>query len=167
MRRLLCCIMFLGITFICLSGISNMNEFHVWKELNVKNGLTDNQVQHIMQLPDGRMMVTTFSGIGFYDGEHISYARNKLKMNECQLPSYTSSYEIYYDGKNIIWIKDYHRLLAIDLKKKEYINAKESVEMLSDGRQVLDLFMDSSHGLYLLTADGIFCVGNKNAPLAR
>ena len=41
--------------------------------MDASDGLNDNRVQHIMQLPDGRMAVTTRGNINLYDGAQFRY----------------------------------------------------------------------------------------------
>lgn len=49
--------------------------------MDASDGLNDNRVQHIMQLPDGRMAVTTRGNINLYDGAQFRYIHGS---EECE-----------------------------------------------------------------------------------
>ena len=70
---------------LCFSSLfvtRSFAQFEQWKftRIDASDGLSDNSVQHILQLPDGRLAVTTAGNINLYDGSQFKYAGLKITM---------------------------------------------------------------------------------------
>ena len=95
------------------------NDF-LFTSINTAQGLSDNQIRYILQLPDGRMVFTTSGNVNIYDGVHFSYLHRTTEY-VYPLIQYNGHYRIYQSGDSLLWIKDTHKLMCIDLYREEYI----------------------------------------------
>ena len=89
------------------------NDF-LFTSINTAQGLSDNQIRYILQLPDGRMVFTTSGNVNLYDGVHFSYLHRTTEY-VYPLNQYNGHYRIYQSGDSLLWIKDTHKLMCIDL----------------------------------------------------
>ena len=87
----------------------------LFTSVNTAQGLSDNQIRYMLQLPDGRMVFTTNGSVNLYDGVHFSYLHRKAE-NVYPLKQYDGYYRIYQCGDSLLWIKDRHKLMCIDRK---------------------------------------------------
>ena len=134
---------------------------YVFSRLDASDGLSDNQVQHILQLPDGRMVFTTRGNINLYDGMHFHYI-HRNDSDVCPLPHYKGAYHVYVGPDDRLWVKDYRRMWCLDLRHECYLQRPADVfrEMgLTD--TVTDLFVDEEKGLWLVTDKGLFDATRK------
>ena len=92
------------------------NDF-LFTSINTAQGLSDNQIRYILQLPDGRMVFTTNGNVNLYDGVHFSYL-HRTAEDISPLKQYEGCYRIYQCGDSLLWIKDYHKLMCIDLHQE-------------------------------------------------
>lgn len=80
------------------------NDF-LFTSINTAQGLSDNQIRYILQLPDGRMVFTTNGNVNLYDGVHFSYL-HRTAEDVSPLKQYEGCYRIYQCGDSLLWIKD-------------------------------------------------------------
>jgi AraC-like DNA-binding protein len=142
------------IVIICLISLSSVGQTRdlTFSPINVSDGLSDNQIRYILQLSDGRMIFKTSGNINLYDGEHFKYIHYKAR-HIYPLKSYNGFYRIYQEKDSLLWIKDTHKLMCVDLRTEKYLpdldiyfkkkGFKESVE---------DLFLDSDKQLWFLSS---------------
>ena len=119
------------------------NDF-LFTSINTAQGLSDNQIRYILQLPDGRMVFTTSGNVNLYDGVHFSYLHRTTEY-VYPLNQYNGHYRIYQSGDSLLWIKDTHKLMCIDLYREEYI---PDLDAYFKNREIQapveDLFVDDS-----------------------
>lgn len=137
------------------------NDF-LFTSINTSHGLSDNQIRYILQLPDGRMVFTTNGNINLYDGIHFSYL-HRTDKNVYPLKQYDGFYRIYQSGDSLLWVKDYHKLMGINLYKEEYIRDLESYfQNKNIPEPIENLFADCAGHIWILTdhklqEGGLFC----------
>lgn len=91
----------LSITLLCLSCMVNASDF-MFKHLEVKDGLSNNQVLDIFKDSEGFMWFATASGLNRYDGSRVTVFRS-YETDPGSLPdNHTSS--IQEDNKGNLWI---------------------------------------------------------------
>ena len=84
--------------------------------VNSRQGLSDNCILQMMQLPDGRLAVRTRKGLDIYDGKHFVFVQ--LCADKMQrLPKYNGQTHLYADNQKRLWVKDYHQVYCVDLEK--------------------------------------------------
>lgn len=121
-----------------------------FSRITAENGLCDNKVQHILQLPDGRMLVTTIGNINIYDGVGFHHIHH-TDIKPTPLPGYRGAYHVYVDHSSRIWIKSRNRLMCFDLAANTYLaNAGAAIRQLfPQAGSVADLFVDSERQLWV------------------
>lgn len=132
-----------------------------FSRLNTADGLSDNQVQHILQLPDGRMVFTTRGNINLYDGWQFRYIHRHDEA-VYRLEDYTGAYHVYIGKDDWLWVKNWKSLWCLDLKHERYIHHPEqqfSAMGLTD--KVTDLFVDGTKTLWLVTKKGVWDTTRK------
>lgn len=127
---------------------------------NVTDGLSDNRVTSLMQLPDQRMLITTSSGLDIFDGNCFqSYVIESIPS--ARLEKYTGCYHLYVDNHQRLWIKNWHSVRCIDMVTKQHcddfaalwktVGVRDSVEDLFVDSQIRHLWVVS--GTTLLDAE--------------
>lgn len=139
--------------FACIDSYAQLDN-HVFRKIDIQNGLSDNSIQHILQLPDNRMAITTRKCINIYDGSSFRYIYPAHWVSQ-NLPDYYGAYHVYVDGNNLLWVKEFQYVRCFDLKSFSYIENIDSI-FLSRGVEepVCDLFVDSQHHLWLVVNQG-------------
>ncbi len=127
----------------------------VFARMDASDGLNDNRVQHIMQLPDGRMAVTTRGNINIYDGAHFRYIHSVGGCDR-KLAGYYGAYHVYVDENERLWMKDWCRVRCFNLRQGKYVADIDSLfRTMGMEEDVADLYVDSDKRLWLVTADSV------------
>lgn len=131
-----------------LAQVSQM----MFERLDKTRGLGDNRVYHILQLPDGRMAVTTHDKLCIYNGVHFKDIRLDASKG-MTLSGYHGAYHVYADSHQRLWIKDYQRVKCLDLRAFRFISNVDSILATELGdkkpRSVQDLFVDADGKLWV------------------
>lgn len=139
---------------LCLSMAfpSSANNF-LFTTIDTSHGLSDNQIRYILQLPDGRMVFTTTRNVNLYDGANFT-SLQPTPEDIYPLKQYKGFYHVYLSGDSLLWIKDYQRLMCINLHNERYIANLDSV-FQQKGMQhpIEDLFADE-RGLVWVISHG-------------
>ncbi|PJJ79999.1 ATP-binding protein [Mucilaginibacter auburnensis] len=124
---------------------------YAFSQINATNGLANNEVRNITQLPDGRMMMVTNGIINIYNGTTFQY----IHINEQYpylLKGYLGYLRTYVENKERVWLKNQGKLMLINLISEHFENKADSVLAEMGVHEALaDFFMDDSHNLWLLT----------------
>ncbi len=127
----------------------------VFTRMDASDGLNDNKVQHLMQLPDGRMAVTTRGNINIYDGAKFRYIHS-VDGCEYNLSGYYGAYHVYVDESERLWMKNWLRVLCFSLRQGKYVADIDSLfRTMGVGEEITDLYVDSERHLWLVTADSV------------
>lgn len=127
----------------------------LFTSINTAQGLSDNQIRYILQLPDGRMVFTTSGSVNLYDGARFSYLHRKAE-HVYPLKQYDGFYRIYQSGDSLLWIKDAHKLMCIHLYKEDYITGLDTYfRQRNIHEPVQDLFVDHAGRTWLLTSKAL------------
>lgn len=147
---------FLLLLALCLNmALPLCADDFLFTTIDASQGLSDNQVRYILQLPDGRMAFTTTESINLYDGAHFT-SLPPDPNSVYPLKQYKGFYHIYLSGDSLLWIKDYQRLMCINLHNEQYITDLDSL-FRSRGIQepVEDLFADYQGHVWTITSGEI------------
>lgn len=137
--------------FLLTISVASAQDF-VFSPINVLHGLSDNQVRYIIQLPDGRMVFKTSGNINIYDGAHFKYIHQNAQ-HIYSLKTYNGYYRIYQGKDSLLWIKDQHKLMCLDLRLEKYLpNLDTYFKKIGFKKPIEDLFVDSEQRLWLLAA---------------
>ena len=130
----------------------------VYSKYTVLDGLNDNHVQHILQLSDGRMAFTTLGNINLYDGYRFQTIHfNGKDIDRYTLSNYKGAYRVYESKDHLLWVKNFKQVWCADLKTNQYVSHLEAYFRNEGVRgSVIDLFVDSSLQIWLLTSRGLW-----------
>lgn len=140
--------------FILTSTVCQAND-PIFTPIKAHDGLSDNQIRYILQLPDGRMVFTTNGNVNIYDGTHFDYI-HRSDRDIYALSAYDGFYRIYQSVDSLLWIKDQNKLMCIDLRFETYIADLDNIFFkIGITHRVMDLFLDHDQQLWLLTEQGL------------
>lgn len=152
MRNLkLCCLLIL----LLWRGVVLQAQPRLFTHMDAFDGLSDNMIQHILQLQDGRMAFTTPKTINLYNGAYFRYFTSN-KADECVLPAYLGAYHVYIGEHDLLWVKDYKTLFCFNVRKEKYVAGLGGILRRLNGSSlpVVDLFLDSEKTIWLVRTDG-------------
>lgn len=145
-KHLFLLVLFLGVVLCHTYG----NDFQ-FISINTTQGLSDNQIRYIFQLPDGRMTFTTTGSINLYDGAHFTNL-HRTSEDIYPLKQYDGFYHFYLSCDSLLWIKDHRRLMCIDLYKQQYITDLHSYfQEKGIEKPIDDMFVDAEGRIWLIT----------------
>lgn len=115
-----------------------------FENITTDDGLRNNDIRHILSLPDGTVAVTTAECVNLLKaGNDGSWnIRQVLLSDQPQHPlaAYHGFYHVYADSTCRLWVKDMGRVWCVNTQKGE-------VERLDDW-QMDDIFIDSQHRIW-------------------
>lgn len=119
------------------------------------DGLSDNKIQHILQLPDGRMVFTTPHTINFYDGARFRYFTSRPQDRQL-LPAYRGAYHVYLGEGDRLWVKNFRTISCFDVRTEQYLpHLQRLIRQLNNSEvSVVDLFLDTEKTIWLVRQDG-------------
>ena len=137
---------------------ADANRFYVY---NAANGLADNSAQTIFCTKTGRLVITTMGQINFFDGNNFSYIDPSTE-NIYPLPSYRGNYHLYFDRFHHLWLKNRQSVTCVNLTTERFVDSVEDVfKEFGCDETVLDLFVDQTNVVWLLTKRGLYNVESK------
>ncbi len=120
----------------------------VFSEINSNDGLSENNIRSIAQLPDGRMVFKTQGLTNIYNGSSFHYIHVD-DQKTYSLENYTGFHHTYIDASGNVWIKNRHELVLLDMQSETYVNNLDSVfKVLNITEQVTDFFIDSEKNIW-------------------
>jgi len=142
-------LMFLCIILSC----SCLVQAQVYFQIDTSDGLSENNVRDLIQLPDGRMVVTTNGLINIYNGTNFFYLH--FRDNDIYpLTSYEGYHHSYLDESGRLWMKIHHGLILVDTRKDQVAsNLDEVFRKMGLKDAVTNFFMDDSKNLWFVTRD--------------
>lgn len=132
---------------------------YAFTPVDTSQGLSDNKVRNIAQLPDGRMVITTEGQINLYDGTDFTYLHYG-KQHLCGLSDYAGYNHVYVDANGYLWIKNMHLLMVMDIGNEQFVNRPDSLfRQWGITDPLKDLFVDKEDRLWVVTAcDDLLCI---------
>lgn len=121
--------------------------------VDAAQGLSANQVRNIVQLPDGRMLVTTTGQLNLYDGTDFTYLHYD-RRHVCVLSDYSGYHHVYVDARGYIWIKNRFRMMAVDIANERMLERPDSVlSVWGVPEDMKDFFIDRKQDIWILVSD--------------
>ncbi|GGH63442.1 AraC-like DNA-binding protein [Filimonas zeae] len=137
------------ICLVLMLCIARADDF-VFTPVNVAQGLSDNQVRYILQLHNGRMVFTTSGNLNLYDGARFHYL-HRPHSGGYELKKYDGFYRVYEQGDSLLWIKDTHRLMCVDLRREKFLpDLHLYFKSIGVQKQAEDVFVDAHNRLWLV-----------------
>lgn len=145
---------------ILTAGAVNVSP-RIFRNYTAANGLADNGAQTIHCTKTGRLVITTAGQINFYDGASFSYI-DPLDENIYALSEYRGNYHLYFDKYHHIWLKNTGSVTCVELITERFVPSIEDVfAEFGVKERVMDLFVDRTGVVWLLTANGLYSVATK------
>lgn len=139
----------LGLLCFCIRTTAQQS--FVFSAIDSKEGLSENRVRTILQLQDGRMLITTEGVTNIYDGTSFKYLH--LKGNTIYALTAYSGFHHGYVDKNYVWIKDKGKLMLIDIKQEHFVQNPEGVLSSMDIHgSIADFFLDAYQNYWVLSS---------------
>ena len=113
--------------------------------LNTQDGLSNDNVLQVMQLPDGRILSIAETSIDLYDGILFSHIP-RSNAERRPLPGYDGQTHLYLDGEERLWVKGWRHVACYDLKRLRPLSPAEA--LLPDSLQ--DFYIDSEGRQWLV-----------------
>ncbi|MDE6335867.1 MAG: helix-turn-helix domain-containing protein [Muribaculaceae bacterium] len=140
---------------LCVAIMSGALQDRVFYTIDTRQGLSDNQVLHLMQLPDGRMVISTLGNINIYDATGFDYVHYDLDTHY-PLPNYKGHQHVYVGNGNLLWSKSWQHVQCFSLDSNSYISNVDSIlSVMNADVRPLDLFVDRAGVLWTVSEDGI------------
>ena len=157
MIRHLLFLMFLLTTPTVRAG-GGKSELPHFQQITDSDGLSSNTIRHILQLPDGRMVVTTNECFNVLkDKEVQQYSLTDVPSHP--LSNYHGSYHVYADSESRLWLKDNGCVWCFNLRTKQ-------PDDLS-GWQMDDLFVDGRGRIWSVSDTTLCEVQNTQYEVQR
>ena len=145
---------------ILTAGAVNVSP-RIFRNYTAANGLADNGAQTIHCTKTGRLVITTAGQINFFDGASFSYI-DPLDENIYALSEYRGNYHLYFDKYHHIWLKNTGSVTCVELITERFVPSIEDVfAEFGVKERVMDLFVDRTGVVWLLTANGLYSVVTK------
>ncbi|WP_207534549.1 two-component regulator propeller domain-containing protein [Desertivirga arenae] len=162
-------ILIVFITLVCSTLAASAIQDYPFTPIDGNNGLSDNQVRNIIQLPDGRMMITTEGLLNIYDGTSFKYLHYTNKNGQW-LSGYSGFHHSYISSNGYLWLKNQHRLYLINLNKERFEeNPKAFLKVMGINEDLDDFFADNEKNLWLISKNDelIYLRAGKKLKLFR
>ncbi len=142
-------------TLLLITVLLNLNlyaqEHFIFSPISSINGLSDDRVRSISQLPDGRMIFVTEGLVNIYDGSTFRY----MHYNESEAYTLNKNFmahRAYIDNEDRLWLKNRSKLLLFDIKTELFISNVDSVFALHGVvDQIENFFIDPENNTWYIT----------------
>ena len=155
---------FLGLVAVAVGLLFSLqmqareNRFYVY---NATNGLADNSAQTIYCTKTGRLVITTMGQINFFDGNNFIFI-DPSSENIYTLDNYRGNYHLYFDRFHHLWLKNTHSVTCVNLTTERFVDSIEDVfNEFGMEKRVLDLFVDHTSVVWLMTENGLYNVATQ------
>ena len=136
-------------------------EGRTFQVINASNELADNSAQVLVCTRTGRMIISTLGNLNFYNGASFTHIGTRQEY-QYLLPRYSGNYQLSFDRKHHIWLKNTHSVTCVDLLVERFVADVDSVvKGMGCTEPLQDLFVDSLGNVWFLTEKGLFGVENK------
>lgn len=103
---------------LLLTTMSSANAQQIFKHLTVNDGLQNNQIRQIVEMPNGQILVMTEDVFSLYNG--LYFVEQICNMDSVYpLPSFGGHSHIW-QGDSLLWFKDFHSLYMYDVRKRRF-----------------------------------------------
>lgn len=155
MRKLL--MPFIVQFIICLNILAN-ESYHTTafsqlsKNLTVSDGLPNNEVRQLIELPNGQILVNCEGTFCLYNGQHFMTLPCD-KRQAYLLPHFTDGYAHYWEADSLLWLRDFYRIYLFDARSRRFMPISSplrkdiSSKMIAESTDI-GIMADSAHVPY-------------------
>ena len=143
----------------------NLENEYVFRQLTVKDGLSDNRVRNIGAANDGRICFRTNTMLNIYDGSSFRYLR--FDSREVIYTGYTGYFDMQFDQDGRLWLKTVDDLWFLNMYSERFCYDLSSFfEELGVEFPVSNINTDSTGNLWLFSSSGdLYCYSSKTGKL--
>lgn len=122
-----------------------------------RNGMLDDNVLQMLQLPDDRIAIMTNEGINIYGDRTFKTVRLDTTLYT-PISNYRGQTHLYVDRQSVLWIKMKGKVCCLNLQTLHWI--RQPFRQFKFPRQPQDVFVDHNRQVwlvadnYLMSADG-------------
>ncbi len=141
----------LPLLIVCCLMYTDAKEQFNFSKINTLNGLADNKIRDIAQMPDGRLFVYTESLVNIYDGTSFKVVHLDAD-NAYSFPGFVCYIQLLVGAEGYVWVKSNETLQLINMETESCVSNIDSV-LLSLGikEHISNVFMDSQQNLWFTT----------------
>jgi len=120
---------------------------------DVQNGLPENQIRNLLELPDGRILIATEGSLVIYNGAQFNTLH--YKSDDLKSLDYMGDFQNYIDSHQKVWIKHLNSFLILDLNKEQIISKPEAylATRFKISAKVRNFFFDEFGDFWAFTAE--------------
>ena len=135
--------------FLCIH--IHAEEQFIFSTINTLDGLADNKIRDIAQMPDGRLLICTESMVNIYDATSFKVVHLN-EDNAYHFPGFVGYVQMLVGAEGYIWIKSHEELELISIDTESCVSNIDSVLFsLGIKEPVTNVFMDSRQNLWFTT----------------
>ncbi len=101
--------------FACINYMSGQRHW------TVADGLPTGEVQQIVELPNGQMLVNCEGVFCLSNGRSFDVVPCD-QSRAYQLPRYTNRYGLLWEGDSLLWLHDFYRIFCFDAHQRMFVN---------------------------------------------
>ena len=101
--------------FACINYMSGQRHW------TVADGLPTGEVQQIVELPNGQMLVNCEGVFCLSNGRSFDVVPCD-QSRAYQLPRYTNRYGLLWEGDSLLWLHDFYRIFCFDARQRMFVN---------------------------------------------
>ena len=107
---------------LCLAAwLLAMTAGAVHRHWTVADGLPTGEVQQIVELPNGQMLVNCEGVFCLSNGRSFDVVPCD-QSRAYQLPRYTNRYGLLWEGDSLLWLHDFYRIFCFDAHQRMFVN---------------------------------------------
>ncbi len=126
--------------------------------LTHRNGMLDDNVLQMLQLPDDRMAIMTNEGINIYGDRAFKTVRLDTTLYT-PISNYRGQTHLYIDRQSILWIKTRGKVCCLNLKTLRWIH--QPFHQFKLPRQPQDVFVDHNRQVWLVVDNCLMSADGK------
>lgn len=125
----------------------------VWHHLDTSEGLFNNQVRFMVNMPDGRILVFTEGMFNLYNGHH--FEQLDCDLTKTYPLGWHNNCRTYDNGDGLLWAKDFYRLYLIDTYTYRFhTDIAERLAPSGVTEELNDFIVDTDGQAWLITQSG-------------
>ena len=101
--------------FVCVNHMSGQRHW------TVADGLPTGEVQQIVELPNGQMLVNCEGVFCISNGRSFDVVPCD-QSRAYQLPRYTNGYGLLWEGDSVLWLHDFYRIFCFDARRRMFMD---------------------------------------------
>lgn len=137
---------------ISFAGTAKISGERLYSVIDSSDGLSDNNIRFIIQLPDQRMVFVTTDRMNIYDGSRFATHDLFPPDKTFEVTGYNGHHRIFIDRDSLLWIKDGKKASCFDLREERHVSWPAILHDINPD----DIFSDSDSCLWIRSGDILY-----------